>query len=74
MSNTVEQDKLIQILMKILQLEDKDREALIRIIQKNHPRKIVIAINNAYKVTRTGKAKPLLTLEEFEKLLEKTRF
>ena len=74
MSNVVEQDKLIKILMKILQLEEKDREALIRIVQKHHPRKIVIAVNNAYKITRTGKVKPLLTLEEFEKLLEKTRF
>jgi hypothetical protein len=74
MSNTVEQDKLVEILQKILQLEEKDRETLIRIIQKHHPRKIVIAVNNAYKITRTGKVKPLLTLEEFEKLLKKTRF
>lgn len=71
---TREQQKLIDIIQKFLQLKEKDRERIIRIVKENHPRKIVVALENAYKANKYGKKKPIMTLEEFERMLKKVRF
>jgi hypothetical protein len=36
--NTVD-DKLVEVIQKLLQLEEKDREIILRIIQKHHKKK-----------------------------------
>jgi len=71
---TKQQERLVEILQKFLQLKEEDRERIIRIVKNNHPRKIVVALENAYKVDRKGRKKPIMTLEEFEKMLRKVRF
>ena len=71
---TKQQERLVEILQKFLQLKEEDRERIIRIVKENHPRKIVVALENAYKVDRKGRTKPIMTLEEFERMLKKVRF
>ena len=71
---TKQEERLVEILQNLLQLKEEDRERIIRIVKENHPRKIMVAIENAYKIDRRGKKKPIMTLEEFEKMLKKVRF
>jgi len=60
--------------MKLLELSDEDREAVIRIVRENHPKKIMVALENAYLVSKHGKVKPRISLKEFEEMLKRTRF
>jgi len=71
---TKQQERLVEILQKFLQLKEEDRARIIRIVKNNHPRKIVVALENAYKVDRKGRKKPIMTLEEFERMLKRVRF
>lgn len=74
MSISKEQEKLVETIQKLLNLKEEDRERIIRIVQKHHPRKILVALENAYRVDKRGRKKAVLTLEEFEKMLERTRW
>jgi len=74
MSISKEQEKLVETIQKFLNLKEEDRERIIRIVQKHHPRKILVALENAYRVDKRGRKKAVLTLEEFEKMLERTRW
>jgi len=74
MSISKEQEKLVEMIQKLLNLREEDRERIIRIVQRHHPKKILVALENAYKTTRHGKRKTIMTLEEFEKMLERVRW
>jgi len=62
------------MIQELLRLKEEDRERIIRIIKTYPARKILLALENAYKIDRRGKKKPIMTLEEFEKMLKKVRF
>jgi len=74
MSISKEQEKLVEMIQKLLNLKEEDRERIIRIVQKHHPKKILIALENAYRVDKRGRKKAVLTLDEFEKMLERIRW
>jgi len=67
-------EALVESIIKVLGLPEEEKERVKRIVMNNHPRKILVALENAYKLTRRGKRKPTMTLEEFEKMLKKVRF
>ncbi|PMQ00712.1 MAG: hypothetical protein CBR30_09790 [Dictyoglomus sp. NZ13-RE01] len=71
---TKQQEKLVEVLQEFFKLKEEDRERIIRIVKNNNPKKIVVALNNAYKIDRKGRKKPTMTLEEFERMLKKVRF
>lgn len=71
---TRQKEKLVEILQKFLNLKEEDRERILRIVEEHHPRKIVVALENAYKVDKRGRKKAIMTLEEFERMLKRVRF
>jgi len=71
---TKQQEKLVEILQEFFKPKEEDRERIIRIVKNNNPKKIVVALNNTYKIDRKGKKRPITTLEEFEKMLKKVRY
>lgn len=68
------EDEIADIVMKLLKLPEHERERVLRIIREHKPQKIALALRNAYTYTKHGKEKPLMTLEEFEKMLKRFRF
>jgi len=74
MSLSKEQEKLVEMIQKLLKLPPEERERIIRIVTQNPPQKLKVALENAYKVTKHGKTKPVMTLEEFEKMLKRVRW
>ena len=71
---SVNQDKLVEVIQKLFNLGEEDRERVIRIVSKYHPRKILVALENTYKVNKYGKKKTIMSLEEFEEMLKRVRF
>jgi len=69
-----EQEKIAETIQKLLELSDEDRETVIRIVRENHPKKIMVALENALRLSKHGKVKPRLNLKEFEEILKRTRF
>jgi len=70
----VNQDKLVEVIQKLFNLGEEDRERVIRIVRKYHPRKILVALENTYKVSKYGKKKTIMSLDEFEEMLKRVRF
>lgn len=69
-----EEDRIVKVLMKFLELKEEDRDRILRIVRENHPKKIMIALENAYLLTRKGKVKARVSLEEFEEMLKRVRW
>jgi len=69
-----QQEKLAELIQELLQLNEEDRERVIRIVKNNPTRKIMLAVHNAYKIDKKGRKKPIMSLEEFEKMLKRIRF
>jgi len=74
MSLSKEQEKLVEMIQKLLKLPPETRERIIRIVTENPPQKLKVALENAYKYTKHGKTKPVMTLEEFERMLKRVRW
>lgn len=69
-----EEDRVVKVLMKFLELKEEDRDRILRIVRENHPKKIMVTLQNAYLLTRKGKVKARVSLEEFEEMLKRVRW
>ena len=68
-------EKLVKQLQELLKLPEEDRERLIELCRKYPPQKIVRAAMSVTMYKRKNmKLKTKLTVEEFEKIVRKTRF
>ncbi|MEM4847111.1 MAG: hypothetical protein QW794_05075 [Thermosphaera sp.] len=74
MEEDKERKELEELVVAVLKLKEEDRERLRRILTQYPKQKIILALHNAYMVTKHGKTKPIVTLEEFEQIVKKTRF
>ncbi len=74
MSEKSEIEKLADTAQKLMQLKPEEREKLIRILREHKPQKIIKALHDVIFYDKRGKAKAIMTLEEFEKLLKKVRY
>jgi len=69
-----EREKLAEVVSQLLRIPPEDRERLLRILSQHHPRKILVVLSNAYTLSRYGKVTPRVTLEEFERMLRRSRW
>jgi uncharacterized short protein YbdD (DUF466 family) len=67
-------EKLEKTMSKLLGIKPEEREKLLRIIREHKPQKIVKALNDVIFYDKRGKAKVVMTLDEFEKMLKKVRY
>ena len=68
-------EKLVKQLQELLKLPEEDRERLIELCRKYPPQKIIRAVMSVTMYKRKNmKLKTKLTVEEFEKIVRKTRF
>jgi RecB family endonuclease NucS len=66
--------KLEETMSKLLDVKPEEREKLLRIIREHKPQKIVKALNDVIFYDKRGRAKVIMTLDEFEKMLKKVRY
>jgi len=66
--------KLEETMSKLLAIKPEEREKLLRIIREHRPQKIVKALNDVVFYDKRGRAKAIMTLDEFEKMLKKVRY
>jgi RecB family endonuclease NucS len=66
--------KLEETMSKLLSIKPEEREKLLRIIREHKPQKIVKALNDIIFYDKRGRAKVIMTLDEFEKMLKKVRY
>jgi hypothetical protein len=66
--------KLEETMSKLLDIKPEEREKLLRIIREHKPQKIVKALNDVIFYDKRGRAKVIMTLDEFEKMLKKVRY
>jgi hypothetical protein len=66
--------KLEETMSKLLDVKPEEREKLLRIIREHKPQKIVKALNDVIFYDKRGRAKVVMTLDEFEKMLKKVRY
>jgi len=66
--------KLEEALSKLLDIKPEEREKLLRIIREHKPQKIVKALNDITFYDKRGRARVIMTLDEFEKMLKKVRY
>jgi len=66
--------KMEETLSKLLDIKPEEREKLLRIIREHKPQKIVKALNDITFYDKRGRAKVIMTLDEFEKMLKKVRY
>jgi hypothetical protein len=66
--------KLEETMSKLLDIKPEEREKLLRIIREHKPQKIVKALNDVVFYDKRGRAKVIMTLDEFEKMLKKVRY
>jgi len=68
-------EKLVKEVQQLLKLPEEDREKLIDICRKYPPQKIIRAAMAAAIIsTKNMKPRRRLSVEEFEKIVRKTRF
>ena len=74
MSSGEREKKLEEALSKLLDIKPEEREKLLRIIREHKPQKIVKALNDITFYDKRGRARVIMTLDEFEKMLKKVRY
>ena len=74
MSSDERVKKLEETMSKLLDIKPEEREKLLRIIREHKPQKIVKALNDVVFYDKRGRAKVIMTLDEFEKMLKKVRY
>ncbi|MEM2287892.1 MAG: hypothetical protein QW503_02270 [Sulfolobales archaeon] len=74
MKEDEERKELEELVVAILNLKEEDREKLRRILTQYPKQKVILALHNAYTVTKYGKSRPIVTIDEFEKIVKRTRF
>lgn len=75
MSDQQGNEKLQKLLQDLLSIPEEDREKLIELIKKYPPQKIIRAVMSVARFNRRN-MKPVrtLTIDEFEKIVRKTRY
>jgi len=73
-SSDEREKKLEEALSKLLDIKPEEREKLLRIIREHKPQKIVKALNDITFYDKRGRARVIMTLDEFEKMLKKVRY
>ena len=65
MSSDEQVKKLEETMSKLLDIKPEEREKLLRIIREHKPQKIVKALNDVIFYDKRGRAKVIMTLDEF---------